>query len=536
MAMARKSGKHQKKSDNESKSHFDNDHHPVVGIDLGTTYSCCARWDGRNPDIYEGLDRVANTPELRSAVYLEESGNAIVGQVAYNRFVQDPENGVVEIKREMGNHHHRVFLRGKAYSPAEISSMILGKIRDEIYGRFPPGKFSFGGVVVTHPFYFKGPQIEDTAKAAEMLGFNVLGLLPEPVAAALAYTLYYLKDHLELDKSETILVFDLGGGTFDTTLFELKESEDKLIFRGLSTGGDARLGGMDFNRALMDYVLRMERLDYAVLQGRDGIRARVRLEEQIEARKRDLAEMTKTYLAVPNILNGRHIEREISQDEFRRVFKGEEGGRNFYEDIREIIAGTLGKGRHPHVDRVLLVGGSTRVPFIRALIQEELPDAQIYANISESQAVGMGAAIYAAHLDKRLNYEKEIVIIPPGYAHDFGIKTHDGRFSKIIGSNSPLPAIYSEVFITPEDNCKLLSIEVYERDGGWSGDRIEADDTEGRIMRRGKIAIDGLPKHKKGEVEIVVRLTVERSDQVGVHIEVFHKKQKIREIDEDLRN
>jgi molecular chaperone DnaK (HSP70) len=489
---------------------------------------------------------VDGTPEIRSVVYQEEKGNIVVGKAAYDKYLVDPENGVLEIKREMGNESHRVLLRGKPYTPAEISSMILGKIRDEIYGKFPAGQFSFGGVVVTHPFHFKQPQIEDTRRAAEMTGMNIIGLVPEPVAAAMAYTLHYFKDHLEPDKPETILVFDLGGGTFDTSLFELKETGDRLVFRGLSTGGDARLGGMDFNRSLMKYALRKEGLELAALTDVNGLRARVRFEHAIEAVKRDLAVLEQSFLGVSDILPGKHINRDFTREELEKVLRGEEGDRNYYDDMKMIIRETCHKGRNPKVDKVLLVGGSTRIPFIRdrrldngktipGLIHEELPDAQIYANLSESLAVAMGAAIFAASKDRRFHYDKEIEITPPGYAHDFGIRDKSGRFISIINNNAPMPASGSKVFISPEDNTALLSFEVYEREGGWPGDSIEEGLKEGRIFRLGKIPIDGLPSHRKGEIEAVVGFTVAGSDQVGVHIEVFHNKSKIKEIDSDIR-
>jgi molecular chaperone DnaK (HSP70) len=516
---------------------YDNEHNPVVGIDLGTTYSCIARWDGRNPEIYQGLDKVENKPEIPSVVYQEESGNIIVGSIAYRRYLADPANGVVDVKREMGNPNFTVAMQGNSYSPSEVSALILARIREEVYGKFPAGKFSFGGAVVTHPFYFKGPQIADTAQAAEKAGLNLLGLVPEPVAAALAYTLYYLKDHLEPDKPEMVMVFDLGGGTFDTTLFELKETKDKLIFKGIATGGDARLGGMDFNRALMDYVLVKEGLNLASVPKKDQIRAKARLVQAVDVLKRDFSVLEKAALAVPDVLPGRHIDREMSRDEFEKIFKGEEGGRNFYQDLQDIVRETLNKGRNPGVNRVLLVGGSTRIPWIKTkLLPEVLPQAEIYSNISESLAVGLGAAIYAAHLDGRLKYFKEIEITAPGYAHDLGIKTNDGRFARIIRSNAPLPATYSQVFITPEDNCRLLSIEIYEGDA----ERVDQGLSDGRLMKRGRIEVDGLPAHRKGEVEVVIRFTVARSDQIGVHIEVYQRKQgqktqKIREIDEDLQ-
>lgn len=526
------SGKARKsKTRKNKKGLVDNEHNPVVGIDLGTTYSCIARWDGRNPDIYQVLDKVENKPEISSVIYEEEGGNIIVGPIAYRRYLEHPENGVVEIKREMGNSDYRAGMRGKEYTPVEISSFILEKIRDEIYGKFPEGKFGFGGVVVTHPFYFKGPQIEDTARAAKMAGLNLLGLVPEPVAAALTYALHYLKDHLRQDKPENILVFDLGGGTFDTTLFELKETKDKMIFRGLSTSGDAKLGGMDFDRAFMGYVLKKEGLNLDALSDRDKLRASARLIQGVDVLKRDLAVLEKSLLAVPDVLPGRHIDREISRAEFESVFRGEQGGRNFYDDIRDIVNDTLQKGRNPKVQRVLLVGGSTRIPLIKdQLLPEVLPGAEIYNNISESLAVAMGASIYAAHLDGRLEFSKEIEIIPPGYAHDLGIRTNNGRFARIIRSNAPLPATYSQTFITPEDNCRLLSIELFEGEA----DRIDEGLKQGTLMKRGRIEVNDLPPHRKGEVEINVRLTVARSDQIGVHVEIYHKKEKIKEIDEDV--
>ena len=516
---------------NSRNSLFDNEHNPVVGIDLGTTYSSIAKWDGRNPEIYQGLDKIENKPEIPSVVYCEESGNMIVGTIAHRRFLEDPANGAMEVKREMGNPACTLTMRGKTFRPSDIAALVLARIRDDVYGKFPAGKFSFGGTVVTHPFYFKGPQIEDTAQAAHKAGLNLLGLVPEPVAAALAYTLYYFKDHLEPDKPEKIMVFDLGGGTFDTTLFELMETKDKLIFKGLSTGGDARLGGMDFNRALMNYVLGKEKLDLAALPEKERIRANARLVQAVDVLKKEFSVLEKSALAVPDVIPGRHIEREMSRDEFERLFKGEEGGRNFYQEIQEIVLDTINRGKNPRVDRVLLVGGSTRIPFIKdRLLPEVLPGTDIYSNISESLAVSLGAAIYAAHLDGRLEYLKEIEITPPGYAHDLGIRTSNNRFARIIRSNAPLPASCSQVFITPENDCKQLSIEIFEGDA----ENVDEGLLNGRLMKRGRIEVGNLPPHKKGEVEISIRFTVARSDQIGVHMEVYCRKEKINEIDEDL--
>lgn len=527
---------------------FNNALNPVVGIDLGTTYSCSAHWDGRNPEIYANLDQIENKSEIPSVVYREEGDsiakgdNIIVGSVAYKRYLIDPANGVVEIKREMGNGDYRVTLRGQPYTPVEISALILRKIRDEIYGRFPAGVFDFGGVVMTHPFHFKGPQIEDTAKAAEQAGLNLLGLVPEPVAAALAYALHALQGHLTPGRPETILVFDLGGGTFDTTLFELYETAEKLVFKGLSTGGDTKLGGMDFNRALMDYALQKvaQKIDLNLerLDDRERIHATAVLQHAVDVLKRDLSVLEQSRLIVPNILPGKHINEEIRRAEFEDILHGKAGGRDFYKDIQKIMQNTLVNGgiSSSRVDRILLVGGSTRIPLLKQqLLPEILPYAQIYSNLPESLVVAMGAALYAAYLDHRLTYDKEIDILPPGYAHNLGLRTHDGRFAKIIRSNTPLPAKSSQVFITPEDDCKVLSLEVYEGEGERIAEALQC----GTMMQRGRVVVHSLPPHRKGEIEISVRFTVARSEQIGVHVEVYHtkngKREKIRDIDEDLK-
>jgi molecular chaperone DnaK (HSP70) len=514
---------------------FDDSNHPVVGIDLGTTFSCIAYWDSRagKPILYQNLDKFNNRPEISSVVYIEESGNILVGSVALASYLNDPKNGVIEIKREMGNHDYRVKLRDREYTPIEVSSIILQYIRNEIEGRFPKGIFDFAGAVISHPLNFKSSQIADTIEAARLTGLNLIPdfpVVPEPVAAALAYAILYLQQKLKENVPEEVLVFDLGGGTFDTTTFRLLETKDKLIFEVLSTDGDARLGGCDFNRALSDYVIQHEKLRFDKVEPARRLKAQTTLFEEVEEVKRRLSVTKEWNLTISNVLPNKNIDLKITRELLERILKGEFNGTNYYERIETILRKTMFKGKNPDIKRVLMVGGSSNIPLMETILKNIISDVEIYHNIDKSFAVAEGAALFAAikARPQRYKYDKEIAIIVRN-PHALGIRSKDNRFTKIILGNTTIPCTASKRFITPQDNTKELEIEVFQ------GEEDKTYTTDMGIEKIGNIKINELPDHRKGEVEILVTFTVKPDLLIEVKIDTFNKKVPINTITEELK-
>ncbi len=509
---------------------FNHKTNPVVGIDLGTTFSCIAWWDGRGPMVYPGLDPVTGYSTIQSVVYMQENEEPVVGSVAHKNYRIDPKNGVEEIKREMGNPDFSKVLRGKTYSPIDISSIILHHIKKEIYKKFPDGIFDFAGSVVTHPYYFKKNQVDDTKEAAHKADIYLVATVPEPVAASLAYAWDFFRDQLGEGQSEVIFIFDLGGGTFDTTVLEIEETKDKLYFRVLSTGGDSQLGGMDFNRTLEKYILEQEEIDLEKESAKNRARAYSILREQVENTKKDLAAVGNSVFVAPNILPGKDIVREISRQKFEDLLRGKYGGRDYVADIKSIIHSTRAKAKK-EAKKVLFVGGSSKIPLMKRIIEEEIPDAKIYGFRNLDQVVAEGAAIYAAHLDHRIvNFDKEIVI-ETVYAHNLGVKAKGNRFSKIINSNAPIPAQGTKVYVIPEKDWDVIHFELFEGHGDVIDDNALK---EGKIIKIGEKVVP-IPKDKKGNVEVKLTFTVGMTEEINVNYQIFHRKKKIQEWEEDLK-
>ncbi len=219
---------------------MDDELNPVIGIDLGTTFSAVARWAGDRPATYRLADGSSMLPSI---VYMQESGAPLVGNFARQRLVIDPSNAVQHIKRHIGDDGCEVILQGRGYSPVEISAMILRRLRDDVDKKSPASAgFELVGAVITHPHCFTYPQIARTKEAAELAELPVIRLLSDPVAAALCYGSHQYR-RFDEERTKTILVFDLGGGTFDVTVLKLINDRNKLTFQVLSVGGDAMLGG-----------------------------------------------------------------------------------------------------------------------------------------------------------------------------------------------------------------------------------------------------------------------------------------------------
>ena len=241
----------------------DNEKNPVIGIDLGTTFSAVARWDGKGPRVYENKEGEFTT---QSVVYYDEKeSNFLVGKQAYGKFLVDPDRGILGVKRFMDDKSHKIDLGGSVHYPVEISGKILSKLYGDVCEKFPRNVFEARGVVVTVPYYFKAHQCANTREAAEEAHLNFLGIIQEPIAAALAYSLNMIRSNEDKDRDELVLVFDLGGGTFDLTIFRLLQTKEKLLFEVLGTGGDDRLGGLDFDQCMKEYLLESNSINLSEL-------------------------------------------------------------------------------------------------------------------------------------------------------------------------------------------------------------------------------------------------------------------------------
>ncbi|MEZ5582210.1 MAG: Hsp70 family protein [Candidatus Competibacteraceae bacterium] len=220
----------------------DDELNPVLGIDLGTTFSAVSRWDGRGVVTYQTR---TGEESLQSAAYYDpQTGELLFGQLAYRRGLRFPENLALGVKRHLDDAHQPVVLGGRTFTPVELSAGILRRLYDDVAEKYPSGRFRSRGTVVTVPYYFKAHQCEATRQAAELADIACIGILQEPIAASLAYAWQLVNSHPDEDRAENILVFDLGGGTFDLTLFRLEQDGTRLSFEVLASGGDDRLGGM----------------------------------------------------------------------------------------------------------------------------------------------------------------------------------------------------------------------------------------------------------------------------------------------------
>jgi molecular chaperone DnaK len=484
---------------------IDNEKKPALGIDLGTTYSAIARWTEKGPRVYQNPRREYT---WASVAYHDERQGFLIGNFAAQKALINPENAVIGVKRMMDDGHQEILLGGKKYTPIEISSLILKDVY-EYAEKTTPG-FNPTGVVVTVPYYFTALQCSNTSEAARLAGLNVLGIIQEPIAAALAYGVH----EEETLKNEVIMVFDLGGGTFDLTIFKLTNTSDKLMFEVLATGGDDRLGGLDFDRELGDFIKRKSNLSFTGISKEDSAKADANILEAAKDAKETLSSIDFHEIIKPNVLSGQHIELEISREEF------EECVGHYFTKMDTIIDDVLEKAAlsHHDVDRVIKVGGSSRIPKVDQLLASKIGEGKIFGNIDPDLCVAEGAAIYAAYLDERLEWSKEIEI-KTATAHALGIGLGDGRFSVLIPSNRRTPCEATRTFTTNTDNCEELDIDVYQGSSRFISNN----------KKIGTINIAGLVKRPAGELDI--HITFRINQQQTVSVTVVQKESKIRKIE-----
>jgi molecular chaperone DnaK len=486
---------------------IDNELRPVLGIDLGTTFSAIARWNGRVPETYQ----IGNSYSLQSAVYYDPKEDEwLVGNLAFRKGSVCPENLVIGVKRLMDHATEPVTLGGQTFTPIELSAKILEKLYKEVASKLGDRAFESRGTVVTVPYYFKAHQCENTRKAAELANINCIKVLEEPIAASLAYAWQLVQDHPDREGTETILVFDLGGGTFDLTLFRLEQTKTRLGFEVLGTGGDDRLGGMDFDQALMALILQKSNLSIQDLPSLEKRKAELKILEQAIEAKHTLSATAIADVTVPFVLGAdTHIDTRITREEFEAAIQPQ------IEKIEAVMQKLFAMvNLQPYkVDRVILVGGSSQIPCMKTLLEDLVGAGKVYNNANPWLSVAEGAALYAAYLDDGEVFGREIEI-RTRTSHALGVEIEGGKFSTLIPANRKTPAIASQLYTLPQDDQTSLEIQVYQGSSALVKDNTLI----------GTLPISDLPKRKAGELDIKVTFKVSEEQRLSVVVEVEERR------------
>jgi len=386
---------------------------------------------------------------------------------------------------------------------------------------FPEGRFSSRGSVVTVPYYFKAHQCENTRKAAEMADIGCIGILQEPIAASLSYAWQKVQENPDREKEETILVFDLGGGTFDLTLFKMEQTAEKLSFEVLASGGDDRLGGMDFDECMLDLILKKGGLSLEGLSDVDQRKSRQKLLAAAKDAKETLSFVPEHYVAVPFVVGDQSIDTQVSREEF------EESIADYIMKIEGVLDGlwVSSKKSPEDVDRVIPVGGSSHIPRMRKLLDDVIGEDKVFANANLDLAVVEGAALYAAHLDDPDLFGREIEI-RMRTCHALGVEEEGERFSPVIKANRKAPCQGQALYTNAYDDMERLDINVYQ------GAKRSVRDNS----LIGTITIQDLPPHPKDKLDIPVTFMIGEDQNLSVKVQVWEpdpdnpgKKRLIRE-------
>lgn len=410
----------------------------VIGIDLGTTNSCVAVMEGGEPVVIPNAEGNRTTPSI---VGFSKNGERLVGQVAKRQSITNPDKTVMSIKREMGS-NYKVNIDGKDYTPPEISSIILAKLKQdaEAYLGEPVNQ-----AVITVPAYFSDSQRQATKDAGKIAGLEVLRIINEPTAAALAYG-------LEKEENQKILVFDLGGGTFDVSLLELGDG----VFEVLATSGNNKLGGDDFDMRVMNYMADGFKKEYGIDLRADKM-AMQRLKEAAEKAKIELSSVLQTNINLPFITadatGPKHLDINLTRAKFDEL-------------THDLVEATMEPARKAlsdaglsvdKINKIILVGGSTRIPAVQDAVKK-LTGKEPYKGINPDECVALGAAIQAAVLTGEVKDVLLLDVTPLS----LGIETLGGVFTKLIDRNTTIPTKKSQIFSTAADGQTSVEIHVLQ--------------------------------------------------------------------------
>ena len=467
----------------------------TIGIDLGTTNSVVAVMEGGKPTVIANAEGSRTTPSI---VGFSKTGERLVGQLAKRQAILNPEKTIVSIKRHMGE-DYKVNIDGKDYTPQEISAMILRKLADDASSYLGEKVTS---AVITVPAYFNDAQRQATKDAGKIAGLDVLRIVNEPTAAALAYG-------MEKEKSEKVLVFDLGGGTFDVSILEIGDGVHEV----LSTSGDTHLGGDDFDQKVMDWICeefkKQEGID---LKG--DKQAMQRVKEAAEKAKCELSSVVETNINLPFITadaNGpKHLDLNLTRAKF------EDLSYELLERCKKPVEQAIKDAgiSKSEINEVVLVGGSTRIPAVQQLVKE-YTGKEPNQSVNPDEVVAVGAAIQAGVLAGEV---KDIVLLDVTPL-TLGIETLGGVMTPLVPRNTTIPVSKSQVFSTAENNQTAVDIHVLQ------GERPMASDNKSL----GMFKLDGIAPAMRGIPQIEVTFDIDANGIVNVSAKdkATNKEQKI---------